>query len=224
MNYNNIATIYFHLVYVYTVIQMNLSALWLYLFENSLIVHWLRIFIFNVRSQITNYKIEPSFPYMCICSDDKELYVPVDNVFQTHLENTFNILANSVKIAPQRQGNEYLLIMRHNDRIISRIFRENIDNYNVKFVKTRRHLLSIEYTHPEMLESIPIELESAVYFTGNEILSQRFVLRCLQYQSNKYIFDNKYVLKIMDSKIKTFTLTASEYIVIGNTEYEKKSI
>jgi hypothetical protein len=31
-------------------------------------------------------------------------------------------------------------------------------------------------------------------------------------------------LNIMDSKIRMFTLTAGEYILIGNTEYEKKGL
>jgi hypothetical protein len=75
-----------------------------------------------------------------------------------------------------------------------------------------------------MEERIPIELDPAIYLIGNEILSSRFVLRCLEYQSEKYVFDDRYVVKIMDSKIRMLTLVAGEYIVIGNTEYAKKSI
>ena len=72
-----------------------------------------------------------------------------------------------------------------------------------------------------MPERIVIEMDPAVYLVGNEILSSRFVLRCLQYQSENYVFDDRYVLDIMDSKIKMLTLNAGEYILIGNTEYEK---
>lgn len=209
-----------YLMYLYTKIQMALYTLWMYIFDNSLVVHWCRMLIYNIRSRISSYKIEPNYPYMCICSAEKELILPIEPTFQSHLIGTFNILANSVR----GTNNEYLLIMKNGKTMISRIFRENMDDYTVNFAKSRRHFLSIEYTHPDMEERIPIELDPAIYLIGNEILSSRFVLRCLQYQSEKYVFDDRYVLKIMDSKIRMLTLSAGEYIVIGNTEYETKRV
>ena len=209
-----------YLMYLYTRIKMSLYMVWMYLFENSLVVHWCRMLLYNVRSRISSCKIEPNYPYMCICSAEKELILPIEPAFQSHLAGTFNILANSLR----GTNNEYLLLMKNDKTIISRIFRENTDDYTVDFAKTRRHFLSIEYTHPDMEDRIPIELDPAIYLIGNEILSARFVLRCLQYQSEKYVFDDRYVVKIMDSKIRMLTLVAGEYIVIGNTEYAKKSI
>ena len=155
---------------------------------------------------------------MCICSGDKELYIPID---QPHLSGTFNVLANGI---PYAEGVERLLLMRIGEKMVSRIFRVNTEDYNADFVKSRKHFLSIEYTHPDMEERLVIDLDPAVYLVGNEILSSRFVLRCLQYQSDEYMFDDRYVLDIMDSKIRMLTLTAGEYILIGNTEYEKKGI
>ena len=73
-----------------------------------------------------------------------------------------------------------------------------------------------------MPERLVVEMDPAVYLVGNEILSSRFILRYLQYQSENYVFDDRYVLDIMDSKIRMLTLTAGEYILIGNTEYEKR--
>jgi hypothetical protein len=213
-----------YLMYVYTQLNIYWNVLWMYLFENSIIIHWIRLFVFGVRSRISHCKMEPNYPYMCICSGDRELNIPISPVLQPHLEGTFNVLANGVKNASHIKGLEYLLIMRNGNTIISRIFRENINNYNLMFIKSRRHFLSIEYTHPDMEEGIPIELDPAIYLIGNEILSARFVLRYLQYQLEKYVFDERYVLKIMDSKIRMLTLVVSEYIAIGNTEYEKKSI
>jgi hypothetical protein len=152
---------------------------------------------------------------MCI-SGEKELYIPIDPVFLPHLEGTFNVLAGGI---PKDIGSEHLLLMRDVDKIVSRIFRPDKSDYGVEFVKSRKHFLSVEYTHPDMTERIVIDLDPAVYF-----LSSRFVLRCLQYQSEEYVFDDRYVLDIMDSKIRMFTLTAGEYILIGNTEYEKKGL
>ena len=213
-----IITIGLYLMHIYTVIQINLYVFWMYCLENSIVVHLIRTLIYDVRSRISNYKIEPNYPYVCICSGEKELYVPIN---QDHLSGTFNVLANGV---PHVDGVERLLLMHTGEKMISRIFRVNKESYDVGFVKSRKHFLSIEYTHPDMKELLVIELDPAVYLVGNEILSSRFILRCLQYQSDEYVFDDRYVLDIMDSKIRMFTLTVGEYILIGNTEYEKKGL
>lgn len=206
-----------YFMYFFTVIQLNLYTFWMYCFDNSIIVHLIRNLIHKVRVRVCNHKIEPNYPYMCVYSNQNELYIPID---QVDSKSTFNFVANGVN----NTGNEYLLIMRCDDGIISRIFSDNKEDYEVGFVKSRKYLLSIEYTHPDMKERIVIELDPAIYLVGNEILSSCFVLRHLQHQSENYIFDDRYVLDIMDSKIKMLTLKASEYILIGNTEYEKKGL
>ena len=216
-----IITIGLYVMHIYTVIQINLYAFWMYCFENSIVVHWIRNLIYDIHSRISSYKIEPNYHYMCICSGDNELYIPIDPAFQSHLSGTFNVLANGV---PYAEGVERLLLMRIGEKMISRIFRVNKESYDVDFVKSRKCFLSIEYTHPDMKERLVIELDPAVYLVGNEILSSRFILRCLQYQSDEYVFDDRYILDIMDSKIRMLTLTAGEYILIGNTEYEKKGL
>lgn len=210
-----------YLMHVYTIIQINLYRFWMYCLENSLIVYWIRCLIHEVKTIISKCKIEPTYSYMCIWTIQKELYIPIDSVFLPHLPGTFNILANGVS---RVDGSECILLMRDVDKIVSRIFTRHKKDYGVEFVKSRKHFLSIEYTHPDMAERIHIELDPAIYLVGNEILSSSFVLRCLQYQSAKYVFDDRYILSIMDSKIKMETLTAREYILIGKTEYEKKGI
>ena len=213
-----IISIGLYLMHIYTVIQMKLYELWMDCFDNSIVVHWIRNLVYEVRSRVCSYKIEPNYPYICVCSGYNELYIPIN---RDHLADTFNAIVKDISYT---EGVERVLLMRSGDKIISRIFRENNDDYGVEFVKSRKHFLSIEYTHPDMKESVVIELDPAIYLVGNEILSSRFVLRCLQYQSDEYIFDNGYVLNIMDSKIRMETLKAGEYILIGNTEYEKKGL
>ena len=213
-------TIGLYLMHVYTVIQINMYRFWMYCFENSIFVYWIRNLVYQIRTRISTHKIEPNYSYMCI-SGEKELYIPIDPVFLPHLEGTFNVLAGGI---PNDIGSEHLLLMRDVDKIVSRIFRPDKSDYGVEFTKARKHFLSVEYTHPDMTERIVIDLDPAVYLVGNEILSSRFVLRCLQYQSEEYVFDDRYVLDIMDSKIRMLTLTSGEYILIGNTEYEKKGL
>lgn len=201
-------TIGFYSMYAYTYIQRNI---WVYCLKDSILMYWIRILIYQFRSHICSYNIEPIYPYMCICYNETEKYIPLES----------NLLPSTFLATDSDSEQERLLIMRNCDHIISRIFRNNVD---ISLVKSRKHFLSVEYTHPDMSNRIFIELDPKLYLIGNEILSSRFVLRYLQYQPEYYVFDDKYVLNIMDSRIRMFTLSSSEYIVIDNTEYEKKSI
>jgi len=82
--------------------------------------------------------------------------------------------------------------------------------------------LSIEYTHPEMRESIQLVLEKEWCIVGNELLGRIHILRMLEYQLSEgsYIFDDRYVLKIIDSNINVFDINSSQYIRLGSDNYE----
>jgi len=211
-------TITFYLMHLYTVIQLYLYSIWIYCFKNSIIVELCRSLIFKFNSLIYTYKIEPNYPFICICGDKNETYMNLEPISQTEIASTLNTIASGLNKIHD------LIILRNNDQMYSRIFKDTVNDYDISFVKTRKYLLSVEYTHPDMSNRIVIEIDPGLYLIGNEILSSRFVLRCLEYQNEKYVFDDRYILHIMDSKIKLFTITSSEYILIGNIEYEKKSI
>ena len=88
--------------------------------------------------------------------------------------------------------------------------------------KSNIRFLSIQYTHPELKEPIELNLENEWYFIGNELLGKIHILRILEYQFNKsqYIFDERYILKIIDSNINIFEITAEQYIRLGEETYE----
>jgi hypothetical protein len=56
---------------------------------------------------------------------------------------------------------------------------------------------------------------------GNHLLNRVFVLRLLSYQYNRgnYVFDDRYLLKIMDSNINICTVGSNQGIVLGEKEY-----
>lgn len=81
--------------------------------------------------------------------------------------------------------------------------------------------LSIEYTHPEMVKPIVIDLDKGYWQVGNHILSNVFVKRWLEYQSLAYQFDNRYSIKILDGDISVIQLGWTEGIVLGESgKYE----
>jgi hypothetical protein len=101
--------------------------------------------------------------------------------------------------------------------------RGGADYDNLSFEKSKAKFLSIEYTHPDMEKSIELVLENAWFYTGNELLSDTFVLRALEYQPTLYFFDEDYIIKIMDSNCNIFTLTSDDSIVLTNDGYEVKN-
>jgi hypothetical protein len=114
----------------------------------------------------------------------------------------------------------FLFIMKVGNMTISRLYYHDRQEYAVSDEKSRKHLLSIEYSHPKMDNKIVIELDPSFYVVGNEVLSTLFTERYLEYQDQPFIFDSDYSIEIMDSRIKTFTLTSDQYIVFGKTDYQ----
>jgi hypothetical protein len=88
--------------------------------------------------------------------------------------------------------------------------------------KSNIRFLSIQYTHPELEEPIELNLENQWYFVGNELLGKIHILRILEYQFSKsqYIFDERYILKIIDSDIHIFEITAEQYIRLEEDKYD----
>jgi hypothetical protein len=71
-----------------------------------------------------------------------------------------------------------------------------------------------------MTETIEIKIPESYYIVGNQLYSSIFVLRCLQYQSKMFVFDENYSLEILDNNITIFQLKSNEYISIEKDEYK----
>lgn len=80
--------------------------------------------------------------------------------------------------------------------------------------------LSIEYSHPEMIEPIELVFNSSWFIVGNELFTPSFVLRALEYQSKSYSFDEQYKIQIMDNNFDILNLAADTYIEITDEGYE----
>ena len=88
-----------------------------------------------------------------------------------------------------------------------------VEKSDVKF-------LSIEYSNPDMKEAIRFTLNKDLFQIGNEILSNAFVLRYLQYQSEHYVYANDYTITIIDDKVNQFTLNSKQYLLLEKNEYK----
>jgi hypothetical protein len=92
-----------------------------------------------------------------------------------------------------------------------------VEKSNVKF-------LSIEYKNPDMREAIRLTLNKDFFQIGNDLLSNAFVLRYLQYQSEHYVYANDYTITVIDDKVNQFTLNSKQYVLLDKNDYKIMTI
>jgi hypothetical protein len=79
--------------------------------------------------------------------------------------------------------------------------------------------IAIEYKHPMMKDSIPIELDRSWFLCGNELLSDAFVRRWLDYQSTPVYYDETYTITLIDNNMNILKLDNTQWIVLEKDTY-----
>jgi hypothetical protein len=90
--------------------------------------------------------------------------------------------------------------------------------------KSTVRFLSVEYTVPHSTSGVSLKIPVEMCMQGNELFSHAFVRRLLEYQSEPFEFDFNYRLKVMDGEVNEFELNNTQYIVLGESDYEVKEI
>lgn len=192
--------------------------------------------LYHVKQSSMSHLIEPPFSYFKICYKDinyKEEYVNADSlIYGTKTTEVLSTLITKYKsifylIEPIIQKNEleYLVLLHYrnltHDYILSRLIHKDLPNAEaIDIIPVRNCFLSIEYSHLNMKTTISLNLDKRFLIAGNELFSPCFVLKCLNYQNEPYIFDNDYKLTILDTDIKDMVLTSDQYIRLTDTKYE----
>jgi len=197
----------------------------------------------QLKSFVLGYRIEPfnnnwvSISYIDQTEYDKvnlsftfdETYDEIDNIrffennnvvdYFTEFQDWYNT-AKTI-LLKDKKVYDCLISMRMDDKYIYKVCDMDSDSYDVLPCELSKvKFLSIEYTHPEVLKPIILEIDKNAYLVGNEILSCTFVKRALEYSCNIKNFDTDYVLKIMDNDLKTFELKSNEYIKLEKDSYK----
>ena len=157
------------------------------------------------------------------------------NVTPFHIEDSQSNRSNPFISAPEggilnenwckiNQFNPMVIMKNENNEgeplYISR--RGNVEITDLSLEKSSIRFLSIEYIHPEMDESIELQLDKSWFIVGNELFTSTFILRTLNYQSSYYVFDEKYKIKIMDGNCNIFCFGEDTYMKITKNGYEIK--
>jgi hypothetical protein len=120
---------------------------------------------------------------------------------------------------------ETLLILKSGDIFLVRVFTKSLFNITKKRlfisnIPSKVKFLNIEYTHPNMKNSITLNLGQEYFIEGNELLSSAFVKRMLEYQNKPYFFDFNYKLKIVDNHINFFEIESKDYLLLEKENYK----
>lgn len=140
------------------------------------------------------------------------------------------LFVNVLQSTNLREG---MIVLKNQDSLMYRCFFENkpsltsdsmVGYFGLLSRKVDVKFLSVAYTHPQMSKEIYLDLDESVYRKNNTILSPLFVRRYLEYQNEAFVFDDNYLLKIMDNNIQTIELTSQQYIVLNNYDYTVETI
>ena len=136
------------------------------------------------------------------------------NSYNGKIENGFMYVYNIVlSLVPSLlQVVDAIVVMKDGDRYIVRSILSKHDKF---YHDSSKHVfLSIEYTHPEMDKTIPIEFPDEMYEIGNVVFTPMFVKRCLEYQMEHYVFDDKYIINIIDCDANMVSLNSKQYGIL----------
>ena len=194
---------------------------------------------YYVRCLTVPYYIEAPFSYFKVCYRDqiyKEEYINMDSILYDNknsptlsgLHSTYTKIFSVIKPMIKTNDLEYLALLHYRnltyDYILTRVIftddKCDAVTYTCDTIPTKNYFLSIDYQHPNMKNTISLNLDKRYLIAGNELFSPCFVLKCLNYQKEPYVFDNDYKLIFLDSDINTTTLSSNQYVRLTNTKYE----
>lgn len=232
------------LILMFNIIKTHMGVNYNKLYNNNELFHkcidTMHVNSYYLKNLVLPYYIEPPFSYFKVCYKDrtyKEQYMNVDSIlYDTNTATTLSGMISTYKnifsvIKPIIKHNEleYLVLLHYrnltDDYIMSRLMYDSNDSGNkceevCDVQPTRNYFLSVEYSHPTMETTISLNLDKRYLITGNELFSPCFVLKCLNYQKEPYVFDKSYSLSILDSDIKNITIGSSQYIRLTGVKYE----
>jgi hypothetical protein len=181
----------------------------------------------TMHKLFARHKIEPEYsPWINVTwlnedNDTVEEYFDFskdENLCQEYMNSYFE---TTMSLATQKpNANSGVIIMRYENKTRCNIIAQNASqnifdcsaSSNVKFI-------AIEYKHPLMEDSIPIELDRSWFLCGNELLSDAFVRRWLDYQSTPVYYDESYIITLIDNNMNILKLDNTQWVVLEKDTY-----
>lgn len=214
---------------LYTIIVTKINELYLYLYINFSLFkkmdQKIQLYKYYLYSQISDKLIEYPFNCFYVCNlsefnlkqdkiDLPEFLFDYDEVLNNNSYELMNLIEKNS-----------LLLVKTDDFIKCNIVEDknSLENIPKNINTTKKHFLTVTYGHPKLECEIELDI-NGFFVENNEILNYIFVLRQLKYQTEKFIFDSEYYVKIIDNKCNIITINSKQYVKITNNNYEIKEI
>jgi hypothetical protein len=145
-----------------------------------------------------------------------------ENPICKKMANMYQSAVTNIILSPSKS--EGLVILKYIDNYIFRKINRStarprtITVESIQFKQSLVKFLGVTYSHPKMTNKIDIEIPKSMCMVDNEILSPAFILRCLKYQSQSYVFDMNYEINIIDSNINSYKIRSHQYAVLGERD------
>lgn len=147
-----------------------------------------------------------------------------------YYNDCLNYFVNTAKSISSCNNNvvETMITMKLKNQYYNKCFNKSFNKINSKSegdtcysnMETNVSFLSVEYKHPNMKNTIMIDIPKDVLIQGNVILSPLFIKRYLEYQYEYYIFDENYEVDIMDSDVNMISLNYTDSILLLENSYD----
>lgn len=145
-----------------------------------------------------------------------------ENNLSQEIANMFTKQCSQQKLVLEENNDclEENITIKYFDKYIVKNIRKTLDSTPITGLKKSNVLfITVQYTNPKMKTPVTLEIPKGMYIVGNELFSPSFVLRLLNYQPCSYVFDYRYVLKIVDNNVNIIELNKNQYIKLCETSY-----
>lgn len=186
-------------------------------------------FIYQIKNTVCDFfdnslkePIQKCWSVFYIINDNNAIK-PVYNISFYNNEQQFNEhnITYNTTLSTQPDKNKVCVISRYNDKY--RVFHSEINNES-ELKPSECTFLSIFYKHPDMDDTIQLDIPSEMLLADNMLFNATFVLRCLQMQKMNYVFDKRYSIIIMDSDLNEYNITYGNYLHLYQDHFEMKKI
>lgn len=140
---------------------------------------------------------------------DKEL-------LKTH-DDKVSCLTNSSSFLKNAENkNHVCLVTKLNDLYVVQI--DNVDFQTDFLQKSNIEIISATYSHPQMDKKITLSIPKTMVLCNNNLFNAAFILYCLHYQNESYIFDENYQVDLIDGEVNTYELHYNDFLVVKKNE------
>jgi len=226
---------FLYIVFLYSTIHTNTSSTIKKLSEEYVVFKAICDAITYANAEIetkmqklfANHRLEPEYSswinttWLNEDSDTVEEYFDFskdENLCQEYMNNYFDAMMYLARETSNTKNG--ILIMRYENKTRCNAITQDESNNIYDYSASSAKFIGIEYKHPLMKDSIPIELNRSWFLSGNQILSNTFVRRYLDYQSTPFYYDEAYTITLIDNNMNILKIGHSQYVLLEKDTYK----